>query len=329
MVDLDPPWVQVLPTNPIQKIFRRGQIGAQLRLLAVLEGEWTPELEEVRKQLRMVAYDSKPVKQIQRAQNRDGSWPVPASGQPVGAARQLELIGLLENLHALAVLGGHRSWPGVRRGIRAMLAHQHADGRFPLLYHHHAAIGGLLISLGLVRNPAVHRAAHWIAERQREDGGWLHPHMAGNRKSPPSCIWTTAEVLDFLTRYATFKIKAGLQAAGEFLLKHALEPNTTTLLPDPQAWDTLDIGSKGVQLFQGGTLRVLEGLTRAGFNPSDSTFKKLYSWLLEQQLGNGYFPRVTGRDTEGDALVTVRALQVIRRVETTRPGHPSAKTSGV
>ena len=81
---------------------------------------------------------------------------------------------------------------------------------------------------------------------------------------------TTVEVLDFLTRYPTVKIKAGLRAAGEFLLQHAMEPNTPTLLPDPQACDTLDIGSRGLQPLPGGTLRVLAVLSRAGLNPSDS-----------------------------------------------------------
>ncbi|MFB0515897.1 MAG: hypothetical protein ACETWG_04740, partial [Candidatus Neomarinimicrobiota bacterium] len=105
----------------------------------------------------------------------------------------------------------------------------------------------------------------------------------------------------------------------EFLLAHALAPNTTTLLPDASTWDVLEEGSKGVQLFQGGTLKVLDGLTLAGFNPTHPVFKKFYSWLLERQLGNGYFPRMAGRDAEGDPLVTVRALEVIQRVETTRP----------
>jgi hypothetical protein len=67
-------------------------------------------------------------------------------------------------------------------------------------------------------------------------------------------------------------------------------------------------------------LKVLDGLTLAGFNPSHSVFKKLYTWLLEQQLEGGYYPRISGRDIKGDPLVTVRALEVIYRVETTRPG---------
>ena len=137
------------------------------------------------------------------------------------------------------------------------------------------------MAVGMARSPAIHRAAHWIAERQREDGGWLHPHMTTRRKQ--SCIWTTVEVLAFLAQYRTTTIKAGMGNATEFVLTHALQPGTTTLLPGVETWDHLAVGVSGEGLFMGGTLKALEGLSRAGVTPADSRFKKLYTWLLEQQ----------------------------------------------
>ncbi len=317
---MEPAWVRVLPVNPIPSILSRGPVGVQLRLLDLLAADDYDKVDSVRRQLRWSASSSPEAARILKHQREDGTWPVEAPGQPEGAVKQLTLLGLLENLHALADLGGHRRWPGVEKGLRALLGFQHEDGRFPLLYHHHACIGRMLIALGLGVNPAVHRAAHWILERQREDGGWLHPQMAGKRAKPPSCIWTTAEVLAFIARYPTLRVKERLRQAGEFLLEHALQPNTTTLLPDAGTWDVLEEGSRGAQLFRGGTLKVLDGLSLAGFNPSHTVFKKLYTWLLEQQLDGGYFPRITGHDGWGDPLVTVRALEIIHRVETTRPG---------
>ncbi len=319
-LELEPAWIKVLPVNPIPIIFHRGPVGVRLRLLNLLAAGSDGEADAVIRELRRAASDSPETARILQRQRKDGTLPVETSGQPEGAVMQPVVLGLLENLHALVDLGGRRGWPGVGRGLRALLRFQHEDGRFPLSSHHHACIGRLLMALGLGRNPAVHRAAHWILERQREDGGWLHPGMAGKRRNPPSCIWTTAEVLAFIARYPTMRIKERLQQAGEFLLEHALQPNTTTLLPDAVTWNVLEEGSRGVQLFHGGTLKVLDGLTLAGFNPSHSVFKKLYTWLLEQQLEGGYYPRISGRDATGDPLVTVRALEVIYRVETTRPG---------
>lgn len=319
LVDLNPDWARVAPGPAISAVLKRGPEGARLRLLDLLVSKWTPLLKGVRRELRKEAGNSPAIQRILRTQIKDGTWAVKAPAEPTGAHNQMVLVGLLERLFALAESGAQRGWPQVTLSIRALISLQQPDGRFPLLYHHHAAIGSLLISYGLVRNPAVHKAAHWILERQRDDGGWLHPHMAGKGKSPPSCLWTTAEVMAFLARYPTMRIKPKLQTAGEFLLQNALEANSTTLLPDAGAWNVLRSGSRGTQVFQGGTLKVLDSLSRAGFSPAHKTFKKLYRWLLEQQLPNGLFPGIAGRDDSGDSMVTVRALELIQRVESGRP----------
>ncbi|MCH8328739.1 MAG: hypothetical protein IID15_09510 [Candidatus Marinimicrobia bacterium] len=219
--------------------------------------------------------------------------------------------------NAMAQLGGQHGWPSLLRGLKGLLLKQQPDGRFPGLYHHHAAAGTLLMAVGMARSPAIHRAAHWISSRQREDGGWLHPHMPTRKNA--SCIWTTVEVLAFLAKYRTTTIKERLGDATEFVLSRALEPGTTTLLPGADAWNHLAVGSSGQGLFMGGTLKALEGLAFAGASPADSRFKKLYTWLLEQQLPNGLFPAIAGKDTQGDAMVTARCLAVIKQVETTRP----------
>ncbi|MEE9161604.1 MAG: hypothetical protein V3U35_01415, partial [Candidatus Neomarinimicrobiota bacterium] len=257
LLELEPAWVRVLPINPIPALFRRGPPGVQLRLLSVLAPKKSDEAAAIIKDLGRAASWSLQAARIRKRQRPDGTWPVKAPEEPREAASQLSMIGLVENLHALAVLGGHHRWPAVGAGLRALLAFQKPDGRFPLPYQYQAAIGRLLMALGQRRTPAVHRAAHWIAERQRADGGWLYPQMAGRRTRAPSCLWTTAEVLAFLARYPTVLIKERLHPAGEFLLQHALEANTTALLPEASAWDILEEGSRGVRLFHGGTLKVL------------------------------------------------------------------------
>ncbi|MFC1482018.1 prenyltransferase/squalene oxidase repeat-containing protein [Candidatus Neomarinimicrobiota bacterium] len=321
IVDLDPGWVQVLPINPIPRILGHGDAASKQALLSLIEPKNIEALKEERRSLNRFALYNRNVKRILDKQRRDGDWPVKATDEPKGVRRKLELLALIENLSALYQAGAKSSWPGVGDGIRALIAHQQPDGRFPLLYHHHAAIGSLLIGLGLVRNPAVHKAAHWIAERQRADGGWLHRQWGGDDERKPSCIWTTAEVLFFLSRYQTSAIMDQLAPASEFLLEHALQENHTTLLPEAHNWDILATGYEGTQLFHGGTLKVLHGASRSGFNPSDKRFKKLYSWLLGTQLDNGLFPRVNGKDEAGDNGVTVSVLELVRRVESSRPAE--------
>ena len=319
IVDLDPGWVKVLSMNPIPHVLGHGDAASKQGLLSLVEPKSIEAVKEERRTLNRFALYNRNVKRILDKQRRAGDWPVKVTDEPKGVKRKLELLAIVENLSALQQAGAKSSWPGVGDGIRALLAHQQSDGRFPLLYHHHAAIGSLLIGLGLVRNPAVHRAAHWIAERQRSDGGWLHRQWGGDNERKPSCIWTTAEVLYFLSRYQTSAIIDQLKPAGEYLLEHCLQENHTSLLPEAHNWDILATGYVGIQLFHGGTLKVLHGLSRSGFNPADKRFKKLYGWLLGTQLDNGLFPRVNGKDEQGDYRVTVAVLDLVRRVESSRP----------
>ena len=323
-VDIKPDWLAKLPADPIQAIIRSKHSGAGLRLLALLVDNWRTPSRRLRSQLRRLAMESSPVTAVKRRQRQDGSWPSGGDQVPSKENRQLDYITLLENLHALSQSGATHGWPVVKRGLRHLLLHQQPDGRFPGLYHHHAATGGLLLALGLATSPAVHRAAHWIGERQRPDGGWLHPHMPTKRSA--SCIWTTAEVLAFLTRYPSMTLKETFPAAAEFLLERALQPNTTPLLPTADAWNRFATGSRGESLFRGGTLKVLESLARAGFPPADGRFRKLYDWLINTQLPDGLFPAAAGRP-EGDPLVTVAVLELINRVESTRPPGHKAKSA--
>lgn len=318
-LDLNPDWIGALGINPLRSMLDQGGIATKIKLLELVPVGDERERAMTFHALRDAAFNSTRISRSIRLQQDDGHWPVKAKGQPPGIAKQMLLIGLMENLHFLGQFGGHRSWSVVKRGLRALLAYQKEDGRFPLPYHHHGAIGNLLIDLGIKSTPPIHKAAKWIASRQRTDGGWLHPSMAEDREKDRSCIWTTAEVFLFLSKYPTMNVKDTLRSAGDFVLKYALEENTTSLLTGKNSWNQLGVGSHGDQIFYGGTLKILEGLAGAGFNPSNSGFKKLYEWLLEQQLGNGLFPRIPGMDTRGEPLVTMRALKVIKKIETTRP----------
>ncbi|MCK4577492.1 MAG: terpene cyclase/mutase family protein [Candidatus Marinimicrobia bacterium] len=319
LFDLDPQWSRVLAKPVIPKLFKRAHPGVQIRLFKLLSSTTDLRLRPVLNDLRKLAHDSRQVHAILKRQLSDGSWGTGEPGKAPSRNRQLLLLAHVQTLRALADLGGTRKWHEVKRALKVLLDYQDAEGRFPLPYHHQAAIGALMLDLGLIRNPAVHRLAHWLAERQRTDGGWMHVQVRTGADKGKSCIWTTAEVLNFLSRYPTMRIKEFLKPAGEFLLANALHPNHTTLLPDAHNWNILATGHRDVQLFQGGTLKVLAGLSQAGFNPGNPQFKKLYTWLLEQQLTNGLFPAAAGQDQRGDEWVTVKVLEVVKTVESSRP----------
>ena len=65
-------------------------------------------------------------------------------------------------------------------------------------------------------------------------------------------------------------------------------------------------------------MKVLELLSLSGYNCSNNEYNKLYKWLLEQQLEDGFFPRAATDLHIADTLTTIRALTVIKRTENNR-----------
>ncbi|MFC1620589.1 hypothetical protein ACFL45_11685, partial [Candidatus Neomarinimicrobiota bacterium] len=134
-LDLNPKWIAVLPVNPIPTLLRRAHAALALRALALLCDDLKSRDYSLLKDLKQAAYYSPAVTQIIKHQREDGAWPVKAAGQQEEITKSMVLIGILENLRALATLGGSKQWPSIQKGLTALLGFQHEDGRFPLLYH--------------------------------------------------------------------------------------------------------------------------------------------------------------------------------------------------
>ena len=94
--------------------------------------------------------------------------------------------------------------------------------------------------------------------------------------------------------------------------------NLSTLLPEANTWNKFNITSDSNLMFAGGTLKVLEILVRAGYNPSNPQFKKLYEWFIAQQMDSGMFPAIAGNMPIANEAVTVRAMALVKFIESTR-----------
>ena len=237
------------------------------------------------------------------------------------ANRDMKFFSQLQLLHQIEERGGNRHIAGVRYHIVEFMRFQNNDGRFPLYYQHHAHSLRILLKLGITGNRLIDRGINWLIKRQREDGGWIHRAnvpVGKNFDKIQSCIWTTAEVAALLSEKSGFKKSKELMQACEFLLLHIEKKNVSTLLPDTNAWNQFHVTSDSNLMFAGGTLKILEILVSVGYNPSNPQFKKIYEWFVEQQMDNGMFPMVAGKLPIVNESVTVRALALIRTVESSR-----------
>nr|MBC8478882.1 hypothetical protein [FCB group bacterium] len=313
-LDFNPAWIKELPINPIPKLLRRSKPSL---VVAVLKYLYDLDYTDARyKEAESRVFRQQSWKMVFK---RKSSVPTePGSDQPE-AVDSLLFLEQLYRLHRILDLGGSKFLPPVREDIVALMKFQREDGRFPLLYHHHAHACWLLLKTGMEGNRLLDKSIHWIVERQREDGGWLHRSMLPKEKkydTAPSCIWTTAEILLALSSRKTIAKSETTHKACEFLLDRMLQKNHTNLFPTQEAWDHLSIGHSGDSIFAGGTLKILLSCANCGYTLRDSRMKKAYHWLLALQLDNGFFPRIAGKMPVEDSMVTLQVLQLIRKLRT-------------
>ncbi|MCF7804513.1 MAG: hypothetical protein K9N46_09745 [Candidatus Marinimicrobia bacterium] len=250
-------------------------------------------------------------------QNDDGTWPSKQEFSNEQRQQSMQFFSQIMELHRLLDHGATRDVPEVQEGIVALMKMQHPDGKFPLFYQHQGYALWVLMRYGLQGNPFVDRGMRWLLRRQRNDGGWLHlVHVpAGEDKDTyPSCIWTTCHVLWPLVLHNVYYKDDRVRKGLDYLLDNFLQTNHTKFLNAPDAWDYLYVGYDESGCFRGGTLKVLEIVTNAGYDRSNTVVKKASNWLRDQQLDSGLFPAVAGKDTVGDFMVTLRALSVLKKL---------------
>ncbi len=315
-VDVTPEWISALNYNPLPKLIRKGSPITAFKLIK--------DVYNLEKHHRLFREGEKRVF-LQRALQRLLKTDLTKFVEQLDNEKRssLAFLELLKISHNVYELGGNKFFPPVKDIIIQLMKFQAEDGRFPLLYHHHSHACFLLLQMGMRGNRLLDKSITWIANRQREDGGWLHRSTVAkgnNYDNEPSCIWTTAEVLQLLSlRQKMFKTHA--LKASEFLLNRVLQENNSTLMSAQENWDKLGITHTSEGMFTGGTYKVLQGVVNCGYTPEDMRVRKMLNWLIEQQMEDGYFPKIAGHMPIADENVTVNILKLVQEIESTRPKH--------
>ena len=77
-------------------------------------------------------------------------------------------------------------------------------------------------------------------------------------------------------------------------------------------WSRLNVGYKFNNLFEGGTLILLESLLHFE-KPNKAKIKSIINWIESIQLYNGYFPYHANLKTEKNIDTTINVLYQIKR----------------
>ncbi|MCF7800883.1 MAG: hypothetical protein K9N34_02570 [Candidatus Marinimicrobia bacterium] len=307
-------WLNSLRADPILAVKKQGDLPQRFFLMRdVLHDTYTDVYEGVKKNLRK--YRSRRL--LMQQQTAEGLWPVTISTNNL-TPQQIQILQFVqqtETLHRLYDYTATLSQERVKRGMVELLKNlDETSGAFPgnLLQHAHALLVAALY--GLDGNPLVKKAYLYAFHQQRKDGGWLdsaYLEPDQDETFVASCLWTTMLLTHAISLSPTMRKRAGTTRAVEFLFQHLLEPNATTLLKDPSAWDHLSYGYSGISVLHGGTLRFLEILTQLNW-PLEKRLWKLLDWLKSIQLADGLWPALVKNSKSGDPLVTVRVLKVMK-----------------
>ena len=311
-IDISEPWMSALKHNPISSIINKGLPSDVFLLLR-----------------NLYKYDHKHTLYRLAEQavfKQSGLHRIFHKGSDKFQDKRLDTNELffnqLQRIHLIADFGATNYLNPVKDEIVSLLKFQNSDGRFPLYYQHNAHACIQLIKLGMEGSVMIDKCIHWLLKRQRHDGGWLHKNNLPTGKKydkAKSCIWTTAEIASLLSMRSLFRKSNATDAAITFLYKNILMDNaSSTLLNNKDSWEHLHISPDPQFMFAGGSLKILEILSSVGYNCSDKKYKKLYNWLLEQQLDSGFFPRISSKMPIDDTQTTIRALVVIKKTEANR-----------
>ena len=318
-IDLSEEWVDKLKVNPINQIIKNGMPSEVFLLIKDVFGY------NHKHTLYRLAEKA--------AFKQSGLHKIFHKGQDkfidINLDKNQLFFNQLQRIHLIADFGATSYLDPVKKEVIKLLEFQNEDGRFPLYYQHNAHACNELIRLGMEGNVNIDKCANWLIKRQRDDGGWIHKNnLIGNKKltNTKSCIWTTAEIALFLSKRTLFRQSESNKKACSFLLENILSPNSdSSLLSNEDNWNQLHISSDPEYMFSGGTLKVLEILSLAGYNCSNKIYKKLYEWLLAQQLENGFYPRKVSQLKIADTLTTIKVLGLIRNTELNRDHDKNAE----
>ena len=156
------------------------------------------------------------------------------------------------------------------------------------------------------QNIHIDRYLKQISDCQLEDGGWpkqINIDIESN-------IFSTLQIYRTFAANPIWKNKKFLNKSNKFLLNAHMNPSSSKDTID--RWSRLNVGYKFNNLFEGGTLILLESLLHFE-KPNKAKIKSIINWIESIQLYNGYFPYHANLKTEKNIDTTINVLYQIKR----------------
>ena len=303
-----------LKADPLPTILDRAP--ANVKYLAMKEFRYKDK--ELIAELRQKIETDSERQKILDSQDADGHWALDENFSIEERHRAMQFLLHMKNLTKLFNYGDRLEHDHIKKGLISLIKFQKADGKFPLLLHHHGYALLLLSKYGLSGNPLVEKSFRWISKKQRPDGGWLSSTMIPHSEDPDavkSCVWTTMVIVQAFSNHSRLRHSDVCIKGANFILENYLNIDPPSLFPEPNAWDYLLANFNDQGMFRGGTLRFMETLTPLKELHEHKNFQKAIDWLLSIQFGDGLFPAIANTSIKGDHMVSYKVLKIFKQLD--------------
>ena len=155
------------------------------------------------------------------------------------------------------------------------------------------------------RNIHIDKYLKQIADHQLIDGGW--PEQININEE--SDIFTTLHIHRAFVANPIWRDKKFLSKSNKFLIDVHMQKTSSKDIID--RWSRLNVGYKSNNLFEGGTLILLESLINMNEN-NNRKIKSIINWIKSIQLNDGYFPYHANLKTQKNIDTTIYVLYLLK-----------------
>jgi len=155
------------------------------------------------------------------------------------------------------------------------------------------------------RNIYIDKYLKQIADYQLIDGGWPED----SKINKESDIFTTLHIHRAFVANPIWRDKKFLTKSNKFLIDVHMQKTSSKDIID--RWSRLNVGYKSNNLFEGGTLILLESLINMNEN-NNRKIKSIINWIKSIQLNDGYFPYHANLKTQKNIDTTIYVLYLLK-----------------
>lgn len=292
IVDPNPLWIKHLDYNPISDIVK---IAKPYHLLSLVKDVFgAKESNPVISNIKYFHY-----KEIYVEKIFEDLAAVLGKVENIGNEnREMEIISLLAKIDYFKAYNKKYTDLLVKEVIQTNLFNKIT------FLSHQAMLITLIYRLGH-GNIYLERYFKHLEESQNDDGGWAMSY--GVEKTD---LFSTLIIYHVFTKNNLWINKNFVIKAEEYLTENHLSENQTN--EELDRWNRIYTGYKKNNLFEGGSVLLLEGFLLSNRKENMGKIKSIILWLKSLQLKTGYFPYHSTLKAQKNISATIKILHLIK-----------------